>query len=163
MDRFSAAKYVGNDIGAVQPGKHVLAVADAAVNEGHVIDRIERRQESVTGQCADLGFNRKLAGALDQLVARLPIRNQFCDRDALQLLALGEGSQLRTAHHRAVVVHQLGKYADQRQPGEPAEIDTTSAAQPSLRDGRDRKSTRLNSSHPSISYAVFCLKKKKKK
>src|SRR5690348_13991140 len=29
--------------------------------------------------------------------------------------------------------------------------------------GQDRKSTRLNSSHPSISYAVFCLKKKKKK
>src|SRR5690348_17684306 len=28
---------------------------------------------------------------------------------------------------------------------------------------RDRKSTRLNSSHPSISYAVFCLKKKKAK
>src|SRR6266581_8203073 len=27
--------------------------------------------------------------------------------------------------------------------------------------GGDRKSTRLNSSHPSISYAVFCLKKKK--
>src|SRR5207249_6940010 len=27
---------------------------------------------------------------------------------------------------------------------------------------RDRKSTRLNSSHVSISYAVFCLKKKKK-
>src|SRR2546430_6764513 len=30
-------------------------------------------------------------------------------------------------------------------------------------DGRDRKSTRLNSSHSQISYAVFCLKKKKKK
>src|SRR5207249_7058800 len=29
-------------------------------------------------------------------------------------------------------------------------------------DDRDRKSTRLNSSHVSISYAVFCLKKKKK-
>src|SRR6266511_829506 len=29
--------------------------------------------------------------------------------------------------------------------------------------GRDRKSTRLNSSHVKISYAVFCLKKKKKK
>src|SRR2546426_8012224 len=28
--------------------------------------------------------------------------------------------------------------------------------------GRDRKSTRLNSSHLVISYAVFCLKKKKK-
>src|SRR2546427_7701950 len=29
--------------------------------------------------------------------------------------------------------------------------------------GRDRKSTRLNSSHSQISYAVFCLKKKKKR
>src|SRR5439155_9107395 len=30
-----------------------------------------------------------------------------------------------------------------------------------LIDGEDRKSTRLNSSHVAISYAVFCLKKKK--
>src|SRR5690348_18142521 len=29
-----------------------------------------------------------------------------------------------------------------------------------VEDVQDRKSTRLNSSHPSISYAVFCLKKK---
>src|SRR3712207_8076330 len=29
--------------------------------------------------------------------------------------------------------------------------------------GKDRKSTRLNSSHANISYAVFCLKKKKNK
>src|SRR3712207_8289112 len=29
--------------------------------------------------------------------------------------------------------------------------------------GRDRKSTRLNSSHANISYAVFCLKKKSRK
>src|SRR5438034_8229304 len=32
-----------------------------------------------------------------------------------------------------------------------------------VRPGGDRKSTRLNSSHTVISYAVFCLKKKKKK
>src|SRR3712207_7966636 len=33
-----------------------------------------------------------------------------------------------------------------------------------VEDGsKDRKSTRLNSSHANISYAVFCLKKKKKK
>src|SRR5690348_17930317 len=42
-------------------------------------------------------------------------------------------------------------------PSGPREV----AARDAL-DG-DRKSTRLNSSHPSISYAVFCLKKKKKK
>src|SRR5262245_63700243 len=35
------------------------------------------------------------------------------------------------------------------------------AAMPDTR--RDRKSTRLNSSHLGISYAVFCLKKKKKR
>src|SRR3712207_7578152 len=34
--------------------------------------------------------------------------------------------------------------------------------QPETGSGLDRKSTRLNSSHANISYAVFCLKKKKK-
>src|SRR5688572_32205324 len=33
---------------------------------------------------------------------------------------------------------------------------------PGADSARDRKSTRLNSSHSQISYAVFCLKKKKK-
>src|SRR5258707_12033562 len=36
-------------------------------------------------------------------------------------------------------------------------------ALPGQEGKRDRKSTRLNSSHANISYAVFCLKKKKKK
>src|SRR5438309_5544198 len=36
-------------------------------------------------------------------------------------------------------------------------------AVPLVELAEDRKSTRLNSSHSSISYAVFCLKKKKKK
>src|SRR5258707_7285093 len=43
---------------------------------------------------------------------------------------------------------------------------TVQKALPLLVDGasrpRDRKSTRLNSSHANISYAVFCLKKKKR-
>src|SRR5947199_8475734 len=38
----------------------------------------------------------------------------------------------------------------------------TSSWDPTLKPQRDRKSTRLNSSHLGISYAVFCLKKKKK-
>src|SRR6266581_6571012 len=39
--------------------------------------------------------------------------------------------------------------------------DRGAAQRPGRTRRRDRKSTRLNSSHPSISYAVFCLKKKK--
>src|SRR5437899_5309056 len=45
-------------------------------------------------------------------------------------------------------------------------ITSTSTTPPSTRPSAtpiDRKSTRLNSSHLGISYAVFCLKKKKKK
>src|SRR5690242_20992171 len=42
---------------------------------------------------------------------------------------------------------------------EDALVGCSVARQP--RERRDRKSTRLNSSHMSISYAVFCLKKKK--
>src|SRR5690606_41054449 len=37
---------------------------------------------------------------------------------------------------------------------------TASSAAPGQRTARDRKSTRLNSSHVKISYAVFCLKEK---
>src|SRR5438876_7271912 len=40
------------------------------------------------------------------------------------------------------------------------ELRTRGVGQPPP-GSEDRKSTRLNSSHPSISYAVFCLKKKK--
>src|SRR5258708_31863658 len=51
------------------------------------------------------------------------------------------------------------------QAGLPAELyrwSGKSARSPPL-DPQDRKSTRLNSSHQIISYAVFCLKKKKNK
>src|SRR5256885_8000521 len=44
-------------------------------------------------------------------------------------------------------------------PPWPSSTPTTT---PTSRANRDRKSTRLNSSHLVISYAVFCLKKKKK-
>src|SRR2546422_8229150 len=44
-------------------------------------------------------------------------------------------------------------------PGSPYEDEQRALA--GAVDGLDRKSTRLNSSHGYISYAVFCLKKKK--
>src|SRR5687768_18352966 len=60
--------------------------------------------------------------------------------------------------------------ATTRPPARPAAIGTTACRTTSVpivrRDApsaTDRKSTRLNSSHGYISYAVFCLKKKKRK
>src|SRR2546422_8713243 len=60
--------------------------------------------------------------------------------------AVFEGQRNQAAHWRAAFPYQ----------GDP------SAVSKRIQDGADRKSTRLNSSHGYISYAVFCLKKKKK-
>src|SRR5690348_18221744 len=72
------------------------------------------------------------------------------DRDAL-VLHLG----------RAVPGHRAAALARDSQPHRSDHLRRRSNAAPGLQS-LDRKSTRLNSSHPSISYAVFCLKKKKK-
>src|SRR5215510_1578313 len=47
-------------------------------------------------------------------------------------------------------------------PAALLELDHAVAGRRIRRIGEDRKSTRLNSSHVAISYAVFCLKKKNK-
>src|SRR2546426_7172715 len=67
----------------------------------------------------------------------------------------------------ALDVDLLGPIADLRRRERVAEraepLDVTSARRDVERLGAlDRKSTRLNSSHLVISYAVFCLKNKKK-
>src|SRR5262245_65141339 len=46
--------------------------------------------------------------------------------------------------------------------GSPGRFPRPRSQRPAPANGVDRKSTRLNSSHLGISYAVFCLKKKKK-
>src|SRR4051794_41492674 len=52
---------------------------------------------------------------------------------------------------------------DQRAVGGDADVGGAELLVRRTSSSADRKSTRLNSSHPSISYAVFCLKKKKNK
>src|SRR5258707_2951874 len=62
--------------------------------------------------------------------------------DALPIWGVGFGDELRQAFELAQVRFRKLRSPDERY------------------DGIDRKSTRLNSSHANISYAVFCLKKK---
>src|SRR3712207_8911010 len=59
-------------------------------------------------------------------------------------------------------VHGLARGADASGIGAQV-YDAAVAPLLHARQRRDRKSTRLNSSHANISYAVFCLKKKKRK
>src|SRR3712207_6969893 len=67
--------------------------------------------------------------------------------ERLDLLVRQRGARLSGRHPERLVL--LGDAEDQ--------LAGTGVA----RHDRDRKSTRLNSSHANISYAVFCLKKKK--
>src|SRR5690349_23411524 len=60
------------------------------------------------------------------------------------------------------VEHRLREAERQRGDGDAADFQRAQElAEPHRGIAEDRKSTRLNSSHVEISYAVFCLKKKK--
>src|SRR3712207_7482527 len=64
----------------------------------------------------------------------------------------------RRDEHAAAKIRVIREEA----PDAAAERLAVAAKHPHVRaTARDRKSTRLNSSHANISYAVFCLKKKK--
>src|SRR5947208_10815586 len=62
---------------------------------------------------------------------------------------------------RGGVCHRQNRPAGHLREQQRAELELE--GRPARTVGRDRKSTRLNSSHQIISYAVFCLKKKKEK
>src|SRR5436190_3938835 len=73
---------------------------------------------------------------------------------AIAFFAHGGAAELATPDHERVVEEPAGlEVADQAGDG----LDLGWRVRP-----QDRKSTRLNSSHTVTSYAVFCLKKKKK-
>src|SRR3712207_7436795 len=78
--------------------------------------------------------------------------------DALPIYLLRRRHQQRAEADRGRVV-LLGRVDDRRDRDLLAEVDDGVA----VVGQEDRKSTRLNSSHANISYAVFCLKKKTQK
>src|SRR3712207_7240969 len=97
---------------------------------------------------------------------RRPPRSTLFPYTTLFRSALGLERQRR--QHRPVdevVPREAGpRRRDLPQEGDLGRVDLVGARLPGvvvLGRVRDRKSTRLNSSHANISYAVFCLKKKK--
>src|SRR5690606_40250535 len=84
-------------------------------------------------------------------------------------LAFGRGEQAVLLHERGDVPLRLADRHDEARVGEElAQVGQTrdvvvalgEIARPAAQRQEDRKSTRLNSSHVKISYAVSCLKKK---
>src|SRR5690242_21480831 len=83
----------------------------------------------------------------------VPVPSDEATHEAWTLMAAFGASTSRTR------LGQMCTCMGYRNPAYLAKV----AATIDIISGGDRKSTRLNSSHMSISYAVFCLKKKKKK
>src|SRR5690606_41855373 len=83
--------------------------------------------------------------------------------DALPILGGGAGHRTGQAVElggEALDVRRVGHYALDRALEHVGQV-AFPVVHEGLGAGEDRKSTRLNSSHVKISYAVFCLKKKK--
>src|SRR6267143_5161437 len=134
---------------------------------------LPERRESID-RCGTAIFKRLRTGQVFRLFELAGMRTQVAVADVKQLLELVEREFLphRQSTHDSeahALVHQpisLGVSTFTRRPRHGRQL-RTSARRPCNRRTRpnlsgDRKSTRLNSSHSSISYAVFCLKKKKK-
>src|SRR5207253_9909605 len=91
--------------------------------------------------------------------------HSFPTRRSSDLLTLEKGSEAGGILSKGGVTPQnLNSAIEALRKGRTADSATAENAYEALKkySREDRKSTRLNSSHVAISYAVFCLKKKKK-
>jgi hypothetical protein len=121
MDRLCAPEHIFEDIGAVKPRRHIVAVADAPIDEGIMVHLVERRHISITGELADFAGNGKFRHPGYELFPRLAIGDQIRHRYPLEAVPLSEIRHLRSPHDRAVVVDQLADRRDRLDAGKPAE------------------------------------------
>src|SRR3712207_7711989 len=94
------------------------------------------------------------------LMIRRPPRSTLFPYTTL-FRSLGVGDLLRPEVDVAVLPMVLPRDHRREDQSDLAGAQVRKADRPRAPPLRDRKSTRLNSSHANISYAVFCLKKKK--
>src|SRR5438128_5081782 len=94
------------------------------------------------------------------LAVRRSRRSRVSVRRRCVAHAPGQGEKRQTCRGRALQ-QEPASLRTTRSAGRAASLDGSATRARSADGGTDRKSTRLNSSHGSISYAVFCLKKKK--
>src|SRR3712207_7927918 len=92
---------------------------------------------------------------------RRPPRSTLFPYTTLFRSARDPGQRRRRVPPHALVVGGRHVVVDRHEPADAERLQVAARQVARSRDRQDRKSTRLNSSHANISYAVFCLKKKK--
>src|SRR5690625_142662 len=129
-------------------------------------DGRRRRKQRRTGSGPR---NRVPAGERQQSGSKAPRNTSW---DPVASWYTGWAGQGGSIYHRRVALPTVMRLADPQRGERLLDVGAGHGvlARPVLKTGadytgviRDRKSTRLNSSHVAISYAVFCLKKKKTK
>src|SRR2546427_4618454 len=136
-------------------------------------------EQPLTDQPLPRGFGDPRRAAAEARV--VPVAHRIGNRGHRQRPAVEPGERARDLlvvvgrllgpAHEIVAAHADGRVPGAAEFNAPPEVDLEVVAAPGLQSmvaGRgpragegDRKSTRLNSSHSQISYAVFCLKKKR--
>src|SRR6266487_1178892 len=167
----AAAEGQLGDPGAGEPADDVEMTADDI--GGRFLDRADAGRAPGAGRVGHVELEERGAGV------HPPARVHDVGQDRDDAVRAGRYPRRRLFHHdvgidAAAARHGYLAVAERvavPAHGEPA-VEADPLQHPLPRgyvaerpqpDPRDRKSTRLNSSHPSISYAVFCLKKKKNK
>src|SRR5205807_8387311 len=151
---------------------HLVGTADGVRNAGGVLDQVTREVEIEV-------LPEHIPDRVELDVTALKIGDSLHTRDlviANAVILTGADLTIATvvpprAEEVAaptpeaateVAEPELIRKVREGEEGEEGEAAAAPAAEEKEKKSQDRKSTRLNSSHLVISYAVFCLKKKKK-
>ncbi len=118
-----AAQQVAHGIDRVHAHQHRLRPADIALNEGQMLDAIDlaligHHAPDAAGKAGNLA----LLDALDQPLGTAAMGDQVRDGAELDVMALGEGDQIRQAGHGAVIVHDLADHAGGGEPGQAGDV-----------------------------------------
>src|SRR2546426_5775913 len=152
-----------------QTGRHLPQLVPRVLLQHRVgVDlrlRDRHQHEVVRPGCLELPGLRVLAKP-DQVLSPLRFERQL-EQPFAQDDVWGDDGTERVPPREGTSAHGLQQREGTRSPRRPVELrlglDQVDLGEAEVREiVADRKSTRLNSSHLVISYAVFCLKKKKK-
>src|SRR5690625_2740286 len=144
----------GNSVIAEEEaGEFVAPLKDAYRDYFHIGAAIAPEQQ--TGEHSEhlaKHYNMLTAENIMKPDAIQPQEGNFTFDRADAMIEFAKENDMDVRFHTLVWHNQTANWVFQDKDGNPMVVD-----------GEDRKSTRLNSSYVAISYAVFCLKKKKKR
>src|SRR5690625_1665200 len=137
----------------IKLGKGVVELGGIAVvgTERHEARRIDNQLRGRSGRQGDRGVSQFFLSMEDDLMRRFGSDNL---KNMMDRLGMEDDQPIESK-----MVSRAVESAQKRVEGNNFDARKTILSYDDVL--RDRKSTRLNSSHVAISYAVFCLKKKK--